>query len=123
MNTNKTRFIAALMKKGTIEGALREAGLSHSTGVRYMHDPEVLEEIKKRKAEMLNEVSLAMTTGFCDAVNELKKIISKPTTAPQVKVNAVDVLFRNARPIIEDVDILQRLNALEDSMKEDGGNE
>jgi hypothetical protein len=35
-----------------------------------------------------------------------------------VKINAIDCLFRNARPIIEEVDILNRLQAVEESLKE-----
>ena len=86
-----------------------------------MHDDEEFKKaLNKRKTDLLNDVSIAMQVGFSDAVEELLHIIRNERVSAQVKVNAIDCLFRNAKPIIEEVDILNRLQAIEEAMKEEG---
>lgn len=119
MTKKQIVFLAELLQCGTIKEAYQKADVSEATAYRWMReDKEFREELQKRKTEMLNDVSTTMQVGFSDAVNELLKIIRKPKVSDQVKINAIDCLFRNARPIIEEVDILNRLQAVEDSLKE-----
>ena len=47
------------------------------------------------------------------AVTELVAIIEDPNTAPQVRLNAIDMLFRHTYKQTEIVDIMERLEALE----------
>lgn len=48
------------------------------------------------------------------------RIIRNDVVSAQVKINAIDCLFRNARPIIEEVDILNRLQEVERKIQEEG---
>ena len=118
MTKKQIVFLAELLQCGTVKEAYQKAGVSEATAYRWMRqDKKFREELQKRKAEMLNDVSTTMQVGFSDAVNELLEIIRKPNVSDQVKINAIDCLFRNARPIIEEVDILNRLQAVEESLK------
>ena len=124
MTKKQIVFLAELLQCGTIKEAYQNAGISEATAYRWMReDKEFKEELQKRKTEMLNDVSITMQVGFSDAVNELMEIIRKPDVSDQVKINAIDCLFRNARPIIEEVDILNRLQAVEESLKEGDSND
>lgn len=119
MSPKQIVFLGELLRCGTIKEAYQNAGVSETTAYRWVRqDKEFNGELQKRKAEMLNEISVKMQVGFSDAVNELLEIIRKPDVSDQVKINAIDCLFRNARPITEQVDILNRLQAIEESLKE-----
>ncbi len=48
------------------------------------------------------------------------KIIRSNKVSAQVKINAIDCLFRNAKPIMEEVDILNRLQEVEAKNQEEG---
>lgn len=113
MNIKQTKFLSAYLQCGNITQASKEAGFSESTGRRLVHDPEFTEELKKQKTAMMNDVSVAMQAGFMDAVDRLNKIIKSRKSSAQVKINAIDCLFRNARALTEDVDILKRLEEVE----------
>ena len=117
MTAKQIRFISELLQHGTVQAAIDATGISSSTAYKWMKDPEFRAELDKRKTDLLDSVSIAMQSGFTLAVEELNRIIRDPGTAPQVKINAVDCLFRNARPIIEEVDILKRLTAIEEGLK------
>lgn len=118
MTTKQIKFLSALLQSGKVTEAIKACGISNSTAYRWIEEPEFKAELQKRKTEMLNEVSVKMQFGFSDAVENLLQIIRNPDSSDQVKINAIDCLFRNARPIIEEVDILNRLQAVEESLKE-----
>lgn len=85
-----------------------------------LEDTEFKRELQKRKTQALDEVSTQMQVGFSDAVRELLEIIKTDKVSAQVKINAIDCLFRNARPIMEEVDILNRLQEVEKRLQEEG---
>lgn len=117
MTAKQIRFISELLQHGTVQAAIVATGISSSTAYKWMKDAEFRGELDKRKSDLLDSVSIAMQSGFTAAVKELNQVIQNPATSPQVKVNAIDCLFRNARPIIEEVDILKRLTAIEEGLK------
>lgn len=117
MTAKQIRFISELLQHGTVQAAIVATGISSSTAYKWMKDAEFRGELDKRKSDLLDSVSIAMQSGFTAAVKELNQVIQNPATPPQVKVNAIDCLFRNARPIIEEVDILKRLTAIEEGLK------
>ena len=124
MTTRQIKFMKELLQCGTITEAIKNTGISSSTAYKWMNeDDEFKEQLQKRKTEMLNDVVITMQVGFNDAVIELLGIIRKPDISDQVKINAIDCLFRNARPLIEEVDILNRLQKIEESMNEGELNE
>lgn len=83
-------------------------------------DTEFKKQLQNRKTEALEKVSAEMQSSFSEAVQELLNIIRSNRVSAQVKVNAIDCLFRNARPIIEQVDILNRLQEVEEKIQEEG---
>lgn len=121
MTTKQMKFISELFQCATITEAIKNTGISTATAYRWMReDDEFKKELQKRKTQALDEVSTQMQVGFSDAVQELLEIIRNDKVSAQVKINAIDCLFRNARPIIEEVDILNRLQAMEAKIQEEG---
>ena len=121
MTTKQMKFISELFQCTTITEAIKKTGISTATAYRWMReDDEFKKELQKRKSQALDEVSTQMQVGFSDAVQELLEIIRNDKVSAQVKINAIDCLFRNARPIIEEVDILNRLQTMEAKIQEEG---
>lgn len=119
MTAKQIKFLSELFRCSSVAEAINNAGVSESTAYRWMRENEEFKrELQKRKTQALDEVSTQMQVGFSDAVENLLQIIRNPDSSDQVKINAIDCLFRNARPIIEEVDILNRLQAVEESLKE-----
>lgn len=121
MTSKQIRFMTELFCCTTINEACKKAGISNATAYRWIHDDaEFRKNLQIQKTKALEDVSTKMQVGFSDAVEELMRIIRNPEVSEQVKINAIDCLFRNARPIMEEVDILNRLQAVEEAMWEEG---
>lgn len=121
MTTRQIKFLSALFSCSSIGEAIKEAGISESTAYRWMReDTNFKKELQKRKTQALEEVSTKMQITFSEAVQELSDIIKDDSVSPQVRINAIDCLFRNARPIIEEVDILTRVQEVEARIQEEG---
>lgn len=121
MTPKQMKFLSELFQCSTITEAIKNTGISTATAYRWMREDAVFKkELQKRKTQALEEVSTQMQVGFSDAVSELLEIIRNDRVSAQVKINAIDCLFRNAKPIIEEVDILNRLQEVEARIQEEG---
>lgn len=118
MTPKQIKFLSELFKSSSVAEAIKNSGVAESTAYRWMREnDEFKKELQKRKTQALDEVSTQMQVGFSDAVQKLLEIIRNDNVSEQVKINAIDCLFRNARPIIEDVDILTRIQKLEEGVE------
>lgn len=121
MTPRQIKFMSELFTSSSISEAIKNTGISSATAYKWMReDDEFRRELQNRKTKALEEVSIQMQVGFSDAVEELLQIIRNNRVSAQVKINAIDCLFRNAKPIMEEVDILNRLQAVEAKIQEEG---
>lgn len=121
MTPKQIKFLSELFRCSSISEAIKETGIAETTAYRWMReDTEFKKELQNRKTQALDEVSTQMQIGFSEAVQELLDIIRNNKVSAQVKINAIDCLFRNARPIIEEVDILNRLQEVEARLQKEG---
>ena len=121
MTPRQIKFMSELFTSSSISEAIKNTGISSATAYKWMReDDEFRRELQNRKTKALEEVSTQMQVGFSDVVEELLQIIRNNRVSAQVKINAIDCLFRNAKPIMEEVDILNRLQAVEAKIQEEG---
>ena len=121
MTPRQIKFMSELFTSSSISEAISNTGISSATAYKWMRkDDEFRRELQNRKMKALEEVSTQMQVGFSEAVQELMKIIRSNKVSAQVKINAIDCLFRNAKPIMEEVDILNRLQEVEAKIQEEG---
>ena len=121
MTPKQIRFMSELFTSSSITEAISNTGISSATASKWMREnDEFRRELQNRKTKALEEVSTQMQIGFSEAVQELLGIIRNNKVSAQVKINAIDCLFRNAKPIMEEVDILNRLQELEAKVQEEG---
>ena len=121
MTPKQIRFMSELFTSSSITEAISNTGISSATAYKWMREnDEFRRELQNRKTKALEEVSTQMQIGFSEAVQELLGIIRNNKVSAQVKINAIDCLFRNAKPIMEEVDILNRLQELEAKVQVEG---
>lgn len=121
MTPRQIKFMSELFTSSSITEAIKNTGISSATAYKWMRENEEFRrELQNRKEKALEEVSTQMQIGFSEAVKELMKIIRSNKVSAQVKINAIDCLFRNAKPIMEEVDILKRLQEVESKNQEEG---
>lgn len=114
MTPKQVRFLSELFQSSSVAEAIQKSGVAESTAYRWMREnDEFKREYNSRKTQALDEVATQMQVGFSEAVQKLMEIIRNDRVSAQVKVNAIDCLFRNAKPLMEEVNILNRLNEVE----------
>ena len=107
----------ALLNNTTIGEAAKEADISESTAYKYLNDPDFISKYDDKRKEILSSSCHRLQAKMGRASEELIKIIEDPKTATQIRLNAIDMLFRHAYKQTELMDILTRLDILEERTK------
>ena len=81
-------------------------------------DPDFQEILNERKAAFTECAVEKMREYFAEDVDILQKIIRDDNTAAQTRVSAINVLMNQLSAWQENVDVIQRLNAVEKVMNE-----
>jgi|GEM_PF-3643327 len=114
LNGKQIKFLQALMDSTTVAEAMEKAGVKRSTGYFWLReDNEFRSELDKQKTQAMEIIGIQMQNCFGEAIQKLMEIIRDECVSAQVKVNAIDCLLRHGKSIIEDADILRRLEAIE----------
>ena len=107
------KIINAFLTHDKICDIMSVTGLSRSTIERYRADPELQRILSERKAAFVEAAVLKMQKTLSESADVLQRIIKNEEVSPQVRVNAIQVLFTQCRNWTETADILKRLEALE----------
>ena len=114
MNQKQTAFLQALLTEPTIIKAAERAGISRATAYKYMHDEEFKASLEKQKQEVLDSVTTYLQGQLTTCSEELMGIAKDRSNSPQVRINAIAIVFQNARSFIEQESIIKRIAALEE---------
>ena len=107
--------IEAFLRYDKIVDIMKATGLSRSTLMRYRDSPDFQKILSDRRTVYVEAAVTKMQSFMCEGVEMLQKIIRDKGVNPQVKVNAIQILFTQCRNWSETVDILKRLEALENA--------
>ena len=111
--TYSETIITAFLENDKITDIMAATKLSRSTIERYRADPELQKVLSDRKAAFVEAAVLKMQKTLAESADVLQRIIKNEEVSPQVRVNAIQVLFTQCRNWTETADILKRLEALE----------
>lgn len=106
-------LIQAFLQYDKVVDIMEATGLSRSTIVRYRDSPDFQKVLSDRRTAYVETAVTKMQAFMCEGVETLQKIIRDKNTSAQVKVNAVQILFAQCKSWTETVDILKRLEVLE----------
>lgn len=116
--TYSEKVINAFLENDKIIDIMAATGLSRSTIDRYRADPKLQKILSERKAAFVEAAVLKMQKSLSEGADVLQRIIKNEEVSPQVRVNAIQVLFAQCKGWTETVDILQRLEAIEAEMED-----
>lgn len=118
MNERKRKAITCLIRSPNFAEAARSAGVSESTLRRWRREPDFAAEYRAALDEIIEDASRAARQSLGEAVQALREI-TKNTNAPtSSRVAAGRAILECGLRIIEASDILERLQILEDEMRE-----
>ena len=113
MNNRKNKFLMALLEESSITKAAEKAGISRPTAYKFLKDPDFQEELSERKSETIDGC-IRYLQGKLALCNEtLISIIEDPTTAPQVKINAINSVFATVKAMTETAELLEMAEKVE----------
>lgn len=107
------KVINAFLENDKVVDIMSATGLSRSTIERYRADSKLQRILSERKAVFVEAAVLKMQKTLSESADVLHRIIKNEEISPQVRVNAIQVLFTQCRSWTETADILKRLEALE----------
>jgi hypothetical protein len=109
-------LIAALLTHPTVEKAAVAAGISHSSAIRWMKDPDFAEKYRAARIDVMRRVSARLQTAASEAVEGLRDVLSNGESEA-ARVSAARCILDSALRVTELEDIMERLAALEESAR------
>lgn len=97
----------------------KATGIARQTICKYRKDPEFQKLIDDRKIEYVRTAVTKMQTSLSRVVEEVLNIIDDPATAPQVRLNACQLILTNCARWTDEIEVLSRLKTLEDKVNEE----
>lgn len=115
--TYSETMIEAFLKYDKVVDIMKATNLSRGTIDKYRKDKEFQNVLSERKAVFIEAAVTKMQASLSEGADTLQRIINNEGVSPQVRVNAIQVLFSQCRNWTETADILKRLEALENEEK------
>lgn len=115
MNKNHEKALSALLETSTITEAAMKANLSPATLYRYLADDDFQKEYRKARRALVESSIGQIQSATGEAVETLRKNLACEN--PAVEVRAAQILLDTAFKGIELMDVLERLETLENEVQ------
>ena len=109
------RVISAFLTNYRACDIVKETGLSKATVYRLRNNQAFQMVIRERKDAILKGAVNKMQSYLVKDVEILQQLIEDPETAPQVKLNGIQILMNQLRDWTTTTDIIKRIDALTDA--------
>lgn len=113
MKPRMEKFFNCYLLSANVAKAARDAGIAPSTGYLYVKSPEFIEALSKQRKQSLQETTTYFQGKMMFCAETLFNIVESENTPPAVKIQAAQTIFNNVDKAINQLDILERLDALE----------
>jgi len=115
--TKRERFMLAMLENPTVTKAFESAGIGKTTAYRYLKDEDFKQELEHRRNEAISNAVNYLQSNLTRCAEVLVEIVNNQKVTPQVRINAVNSVFTNAKAMSESVDFLLRVVELEKRTK------
>ncbi len=109
---NKEIALNALLNSTSITDAAQSCGLSEKTLRRYLEDAEFQKEYRMARRVIFEQNIVRLQSLHAGAVNTLERNLTCEN--PSVEVRAAQIIIEGNRKDFETLDILERLEKIED---------
>jgi hypothetical protein len=112
--------VAALLTQPNMEMAAKSIGISPTTLVSWMKQPEFQAAYRDAKRAAYSQAMARLQQAVPLAVQTMIKLIADPATPASVRARAADSVVNHANKAIEIEDVEARVTALEEAAGEQG---
>lgn len=121
LDAKQLKFIDAYLKHQDVNDICKELNISRATYYNYINNSDIKDKINQELAEILNDTTKYLKSKLKRCSIELMSIIEDTKTPPQVKINAINSVFSNTLKLTEQVDIITKLEDIEQRLSEQEG--
>ena len=118
LSDKQLKFIDIYFKEQNINEICKTLKITKQTYYNYINDDAIKQEIYNIRCSMLSNTTNYLQSCLDECSKELMSIIHDEKTAPQIKINAINSIFNNCNKLTEQVDILSKINDIEQRLKE-----
>lgn len=111
-------FLQAMLTSRTKKEACEKAGISRTTANKYLEDPDFKEALSEARRESVGETANYMRAALTECVDRLLTIIRDEDVSPAIHVQAVNAMFANYRPLVDEIELTERMEALQQKQEE-----
>jgi hypothetical protein len=110
---NKEKALSALLSSGSIADAATRCGLNEKTLRRYLSDTDFQREYKAERRVAFEQNIVRLQSLHAGAVDTLERNLNCEN--PSVEVRAAQIIIESNRKDFETLDILERIERLEEN--------
>ena len=123
LSGRQQRAIAALINSSDIRTAAAQAQVGYQTLRGWLsNNQEFQREYRDQLAQLVSSATAQLQKNMAGAIQVMASIMCDENVSPQSRLNAADAILRNSLKYIEAVDILNRLQEIEERINADGDN-
>ncbi len=116
MTASKQRALAALLTSRTQAEAAQAAHIDSRTLRRYLQDPDFAEAYKRELAKLIDDAAAQAKRALCPTLGTLQEITADTDQPGSVRVSAARAVLEFGLRLIEQSDILTKLDKLESQL-------
>lgn len=106
-------FLIAYINSNTKREACVKSGVSERQASRYLAKAEFKKELAEYQSDAVRDAVKLMSESLVNVAITLNAVLEAPNTSHQVKINACQALVQSYNTLIENHEIMNKLNELE----------
>jgi len=113
LTPRQRRFCAALLTAPSIEAAAEAAGIARRTAFNYLKLAHVKAEVRRLSDDTMKQAARRAVAAMGAALATLEEIHADAEAPAGARVSAARAILENAARLSGDIDVIERLEALE----------
>lgn len=108
--------LAAFLTNAKAAQIAKAAGISRTTVYKLQHDSEFQAALTARRRQLCKSVVNQMATNLQKNVETLQKIADNSENSPQIRINAIQVIFKQFDGWVETMDVVAEIEKLREAV-------
>lgn len=113
--TNKEKALTALLECVSIADAAKHCGLSQETLYRYLRDQAFVSDYRNARRQVVENSITQLQQASGEAVGTLRRNLTCEN--PNAEIRAAQIILDNAIKGVELVDVIERLEQIENAIE------